>query len=175
MGCYFCDEPLSSYGFRMINGKERKVCITCENVEHKYQKGNFGTPIENCLENDKFRNFKIGDKIEGEFCKEWYKARIYSIEIFKTPKGDITHYLCYYEHHYCYDKTKELIEGFGWFEYVRFREEKAELVDNDNFVYSDIECCVEKKKRKFGSIEIKDIPKKILKLLSCGKQTTLTL
>ncbi len=167
--CYYCEEIVGSYGWDK-EGNHR--CITCENLKGYYQNDNFGTPIENCYEDGKFREFKIGDKVEVEYCGDWFKGRIYTIEIFKTPKGDFCHYLCYYEHP-CYNKNKEVVENFGWFKQVRNRKDKAKLIDDD-ISHEDFGGGG---KRKFGVLILKRIPKKILGELNNAnlKQQTLVI
>jgi hypothetical protein len=151
MPCFCCGEPLSSYGFPVIDGKERQVCITCENWKSRYHRGEMGTP----------NTFKVGDKVYGEYCRDWFPAVIYSIEVVKTPKGDMCHYLCYYEHHDCYDNKKEIIEDFGWFEYIKPRTDKAVKVDRDND-YNEFTYEYSKEPRKLGELREVTIPKKIL-------------
>ncbi len=163
MPCYICGEPLSSYGFPIIKGKERQVCITCENWKSRYQRGEMGTP----------NNFKIGEKVYGEYCDEWYPALIYSIEVVKTPKGDMCHYLCYYEHHYCYDKEKEIIEDFGWFEKIKPRTKQAVKIDRNN-EYNSISDCYSDEPRRLGKLEIINLPKKILMWIEDEKKETQT-
>ena len=143
--CVYCEENVGSYGW----DSEGKIkCISCENLQHKYNENRFGTP----------NRFTIGQKVYVEYCDEWFKARIYTIEINKTPKGEITHYLCYYEHNDCYDEDKEIVESFDWFEEVKEREEQAELIDKDEYVlFENI------KPRDFGNISIKTMPDKLLK------------
>ena len=123
-GCYCCGEALSGYGTENINGKDVNVCISCSNLKSRYVRGEMGTP----------NTFKVGQKIFVEYCGDWQKAVIYSIEVNKTPKGDVCNYLCYHEHKYCYDDEKEMVEDFGWFNEIKAREENdvAELVDKNN-------------------------------------------
>jgi hypothetical protein len=115
-----------------------------------------GTPIG---------NFKVGDKVSVEYCREWLPARIYSIEVVKTPKGDMCHYFCYYEHHYCYDDDKDMVEDTSWFEEIKPRTEPAILVDLDHKKGSEGEVVNEEdteEPREFGIVETTKLPNKIL-------------
>ena len=162
MGCYICGEPLSSYGFPIINGKEEKVCITCENWKSKYERGKMGTP----------NDFKVGQKVFVEYCNEWFKGIIYSIEVVKTPKGDMCHYLCYWEHRYCFDDNKDFVEDFSWFENIRPREESAQVIDL-NKEYNPITKTYLNKPKELGNLIIKKLPEKILRWISSEKQIML--
>ena len=152
-GCYCCGEPLSSYGFHTIRGKEEHVCITCENWKSRYIQGEMGTP----------NTFKVGGKVYVEECGKWYPAVIHTIEEFKTPKGNMYHYLCYYEHHYYFDGEKQMeqmVEDLSWFEDIKPRIEPAVLVDAPQTAYPDF--IPDKKQRDFGAFSSSKMPDKML-------------
>jgi hypothetical protein len=160
-GCCMCGEPLSSYGEEQINGKSEKVCVTCSNWKSRflnYEKSK-GTP----------NDFKVGDKIYAEYCKEWLPAVIYSIEVVKTSKGDMCHYLCYYEHHYCFDDKKEMIEDFSWFKEIKPRTEQAVLIDI-NKDYDTINRKSREEPRKLGETKIIQLPENILTWIELDKK-----
>lgn len=118
-GCFMCEEPLSSYGFEVVKGKDRKICISCSNLKIRYCNNEMGT-----------RNvFEIGSKVYVEHGGDWWKAIIFTIEEVDTPKGTMFNYLCHWEHPDCFNEGAETTESFSWFLILKPRTEGSDLVD----------------------------------------------